>query len=310
MRRRLSWAWLLGCALLGCEQRNTLTPTRALEGEGIKQQSAQTSSLPEGTGRVGTPASSARRIVTLAPGLTELIYAIGAESALVGTVAYADYPAAAKQVPRVGDAFRVDMERLLALQPDLVLAWTSGTPPATVERIKALGLRVENIEVQHLSEVGASLLRIGELTGLQARAHEVAGAFTTGVQRLRTEYAGVRPLRVFVEVNREPLYTVNGRHVISEVLELCGGENVFAGIAQLAPVVGVEAVLKANPEVILSTDGTAQQVQQDWQGWPQLAAVQHGHIYAASPDTATRATPRLLQGAQEICSQLQRARDH
>lgn len=257
-----------------------------------------------------TPASSARRIVTLAPGLTELIYAIGAESSLVGTVAYADYPAAAKQVPRVGDAFRVDMERLLALQPDLVLAWTSGTPPATVERIKALGLRVENIEVQHLSEVGASLLRIGELTGLQARAREVAGTFTAGVQRLRTEYAGVRPLRVFVEVNREPLYTVNGRHVISEVLGLCGGENVFAGIAQLAPVVGVEAVLKANPEVILSTDGTAQQVQQDWQGWPQLAAVQRGHIYAASPDTATRATPRLLQGAQEICSQLQRARDH
>lgn len=252
--------------------------------------------------------SPARRIVSLAPGLTELIYAVGAEQSLVATVEYADYPQAAKQIPRVGDAFRVDMEKLLALKPDLVLVWTTGTPVTTVEQIKSLGLRVESIEVQHLSEVGAALTHIGELTGHQAQAQQAAQAFAQGVQDLRARYAQRPLLRVFVEVNRQPLYTVSGRHIISEVLGLCGGQNVFADLNQLAPVVGVESVINTNPDVILSTDGTVQQVRQDWQLWSQVKAVKQNHIYVVSPDTTTRATPRLLQGAQAVCDALEQAR--
>jgi iron complex transport system substrate-binding protein len=252
--------------------------------------------------------SLAHRIVSLAPGLTELLYAVGAEQSLLATVEYSDYPEAAKKIPRIGDAFHVDMERLLALQPDLVLAWTTGTPTTTVEQIKALGLRVENIEVQHLSEVSSSLQRIGELTGTQVRAQQAAQEFQNGMSALRARYAGSTKLRTFVEVNQQPLYTVNGKHVLSEVLSLCGGENVFADLNQLAPAIGVEAVLKANPDVILSTEGSDQSVRQDWRAWPQLKAVKQAHIYAVSPDTTTRATPRLLQGARDICDALQRAR--
>lgn len=250
----------------------------------------------------------ARRIVSLTPGLTELIYAVGAERWLLATVEYADYPEAAKKIPRIGDAFRVDLEQLLALKPDLVLVWTSGTPATTVDQIKALGLRVESIEVQHLNEVGASLLRVGELTGMQTNAQAAAQAFEQGIQRLRTQYAGRSALRTFVEVSRQPLYTVNSNHVLSEALALCGGVNVFAELNQLAPSVAVEAVLNANPDVILSTEGTAEQVRQDWRVWPQISAVQQQRIYAVSPDTTTRATPRLLQGAAEICGALQQAR--
>lgn len=249
-----------------------------------------------------------RRIVSLAPGLTELIYAVGAEQWLLATVEYSDYPEAAKHIPRVGDAFHVDMEKLLALQPDLVLAWTTGTPVTTVEQIKALGLRVESIEVQHLSEVSASLLRIGELTGAQARAQQAAQQFEQGISGLRAKYAASKRLRTFVEVNQQPLYTVNGKHVLSEVLSLCGGDNVFADLNQLAPAIGVEAVLKTDPDVILSTEGTDEQIRRDWRTWPQLKAVKRAHIYAVSPDTTTRATPRLLQGAQEICEALEQAR--
>jgi iron complex transport system substrate-binding protein len=252
--------------------------------------------------------SPARRIVSLTPGLTELIYAVGAETSLLATVEYSDYPEAAKSIPRIGDAFHIDMERLLALKPDLVLAWTTGTPVTTVEQIKALGLRVESIEVQHLSEVGGSLLRIGELTGTQARAQQAAQEFEQGMAALRAKYADSTKLRTFVEVNRQPLYTVNGRHVLSEVLNLCGGENVFADLNQLAPAIGVEAVLKASPDVILSTEGSEQSVRQDWRAWQQLDAVKQARIYAVSPDTTTRATPRLLQGARDICEALQRAR--
>ncbi len=282
--------YCLLCLLLalaaGCGRQDTLSPASGSEER----------------------AAPAQRIASLAPGLTELIYAVGAEHALLATVEYADYPAAAKQIPRVGDAFRVDMEKLLALKPDLVLVWTTGTPATTVEQIKTLGLRVESIEVQHLSDVGTALLRIGELTGRQAQAQQAAQAFAQGVQTLRDRYAQRAPLRVFVQVNREPLYTVNGRHVISEVLSLCGGHNVFADLNQLAPVVGVEAVLNANPDVILSTDGTLQQVRQDWRLWPHIKAVKQNHVYVVSPDTTTRATPRLLQGAAAVCSVLEQAR--
>jgi iron complex transport system substrate-binding protein len=267
---------------------------------GCRQQSA----LPQAE----LSTTPARRIVSLTPGLTELIYAVGAEASLIATVEYADYPEAAKQIPRIGDAFRVDLEQLLALKPDLVLVWTSGTPTATVEQIKALGLRVESIEVQHLSEVGASLLRVGELTGRVPQAQRVATQFEQGIAALRTRYAGSRWLRTFITVNRQPLYTVNGLHVLSEVLALCGGVNVFAELNQLAPVIGVEAVLKADPEVILSTDGDVAQLQADWRPWPQLKAVRQGHLYAVSPDTTTRATPRLLQGAAAVCAALDQAR--
>ncbi len=300
--RALMVVWLL--LLAACDSKSNLDATLSLQGAAVRSVGNDASALSETSDRV-TPA---HRIVSLTPGLTELIYAVGAESSLVGTVAYADYPEAAKQVPRIGDAFHVDMEALLALHPDLVLAWTSGTPTMTVEHIKALGLRVVSMDMQHLSDISATLLHIGELTGKQVQAQQAAQTFAAGVQALRTQYAGRQPLRVFIEVNRQPLYTVNGQHIISEALGLCGGINVFADLSQLAPVVGVESVLKLNPDVILSTDGDAQQLRQDWQAWRQLNAVKQQHIYAVSPDTTTRATPRLLQGAQEICQALQQAR--
>jgi iron complex transport system substrate-binding protein len=296
---------LLLFVLWGCEQKHALTPSPSPATGG-----GEIIADPDSLSRLRERESQApaRRIVSLTPGLTELIYAVGAEASLLATVEYSDYPAAAKNIPRIGDAFHVDMERLLALQPDLVLVWTTGTPVTTVEQIKALGLRVESIEVQHLSEVSASLLRVGALTGTQARAQQAAQEFEQGVAALRAKYVGSTTLRTFVEVNQQPLYTVNGRHVISEVLGLCGGENVFADLNQLAPAIGVEAVLKTNPDVILSTEGTDAQIRQDWRAWPQLEAVKQAHIYAVSPDTTTRATPRLLQGARDICEALQRAR--
>lgn len=319
--------WLWACLMLvSCGQRAALSPNPSPASGRGEQYSSSPPPLREGVGqsftlpvREGVGASSslplgegreraAQRIVTLTPGLAELIYAVGAEQALVGTVEYSDYPQAAKRIPRVGDAFRVDLEKLLSLKPDLVLAWTSGTPATTVKQIQTLGLRVESIDALHLSEIGASLRRVGELTAHQAQAQQAAQAFDQGINALRAEYAGYNMLRVFVEVERQPLYTVNGKQVLSEVLQLCGGINVFADLDQLAPTIGVEAVLSSNPDVILAMDGTVAQVEQDWQIWSQLNAVKNKHIYAVSPDTTTRATPRLLQGARDICQALQQAR--
>jgi len=236
------------------------------------------------------------------------VYAAGAGQYLVATVNYGDYPQQAKSLPHVGDAFRVDLERLLALKPDLILVWPSGTPASVLEQVRSLGLRVEELEIQRMSEVGAALRRIGELAGTQSAAQQAAQQFSEGVSRLRQQYSQRKSLQVFIEVNRQPLYTVSKQQIISEVVELCGGRNVFAEIGRLAPQISIEAVLKVNPQVILSTDGSAAQLKQDWQAWPQLTAVRQQRIYAVSPDLVTRAAPRLLQGTEEVCRVLEEAR--
>jgi iron complex transport system substrate-binding protein len=248
------------------------------------------------------------RIVSLAPHLTEIAYAAGAGDTLVGTVEYSDYPAAARSLPRVGDGWRVDFERVLALRPDVVLAWTSGTPRATVAQLEAMRLEVVEVPTFRLADVPAALRLIGDLAGTQAAAEPVAARFEAEARRLRGRHAGDTLLTVFVQIDDEPLFTVNGRHVISEVVELCGGRNVFAGLPQIAPQVDVEAVLARDPQVILSTDDTIADPRALWQRWPQLAAVRRGTIYTMPSDTVARASPRLVEGVKAVCAALDDAR--
>ena len=258
----------------------------------------------------GAAASAADRprIVSLAPHLTEIAYAAGAGPALVGTVEYSDYPAAARALPRVGDGWRVDLERVLALQPDAVLAWPSGTPRTTIERLQGLGLRVVEVPTYRLADVPAALRLVGDLAGTRAAAEPAAARFEAQVARLRQQHAGATTVTVFVQIDDAPLFTVNGRHVISEVVELCGGRNVFAGLAQIAPQIDTEAVLARDPEVILTTDDTIADPRAQWQRWPQLAAVRRGTIYAMQSDTVARASPRLVEGVQAVCDALDDAR--
>jgi len=248
------------------------------------------------------------RIISLAPNLTELAYAAGAGATLVGTVEYSDYPDAARALPRVGDAWRVDPERVLALEPDLVLAWASGTPVDTIARLESLGLRVVSIPTYRLADVAAALRTIGKIAGTSPVAEASAAAFDASIRRLRADRAGAPAVSVFIEIDDEPLFTVNGRHVISEIVELCGGRNVFAELPQLAPPVSIEAVLARDPQVILSTDDTIADPLALWRRWTRIAAVRDGTIYSMSSDTLTRATPRLADGAGDVCAALDDAR--
>jgi iron complex transport system substrate-binding protein len=260
---------------------------------------------------VGTPAADAAerlRIVSLAPNLTELAYAAGAGDTLVGTVEYSDYPAAAAALPRVGDAWRVDVESVLALRPDLVLSWASGTPEDTVARLRSMGLEVVPVATFRIADVAAALRQVGRIAGTEAVASAAARRYEEDMRVLRETHAGVRRLSVFIEIDDEPLYTVNGRHIISEVIALCGGDNVFADLPQLAPPVALEAVLARDPEVILSTDDTVGDPARLWRPWPRLRAVRAGTIFALDSDTLTRATPRLVEGARAVCAALDAAR--
>jgi iron complex transport system substrate-binding protein len=257
----------------------------------------------------GEAGAARLRVVSLAPSLTELAYAAGAGDTLVATVEYSDYPEAARALPRVGDAWRVDVERVLALRPDLVLAWATGTPRETIEKLASLGLEVVSIETYRLADVPTALRRIGQMAGTPVMAAEAARRFEEDIRELRQAHRASPVLSVFIQIDDEPLYTVNGRHVISEVVELCGGRNVLADLPQLAPPVSLEAVLALDPQAILSTDDTIADPYALWKRWPHLAAVRAGAIYTLSSDTLTRPTPRLAAGAHAVCAALDDARN-
>ena len=249
-----------------------------------------------------------RRIVTLAPNLTELVFAAGAGDLLVGVSAYSDFPPAARSLPVVSDAFTVDQEQLALLKPDLLLAWQSGTPVHVVDELRAAGFNVEAITTRGLDDVPVALLRIGELTGHDMQARAAAADFRQSIDDIRRQYSGVSEVSVFYQVSARPLYTINREHFIGEILNLCGGRNIFADLSELAPSVSVEAVIDRDPEVLLAASDSGDMPFADWQRWDTLAANRFGNHFVVGSAEIGRATPRLLVAAQQVCVALLAAR--
>ncbi len=252
----------------------------------------------------------ARRIISLAPHITELLFSAGAGDRIVGAVDYSDYPPAARTLPRIGSYNAVDMERILALRPDLVIGWASGNPPALIEQLRKLGLTVFLSEPRTLEDVAGDLERIGELTGTQATAKMAASSFRQRLELLRVRYRERTPVSVFYQVWHRPLMTVNGEHLISNVIRLCGGRNVFSELPTLVPKLDIEAILLADPQAIVAgvrMPGDRQWMQ-DWQRWPQLRAVGNQHLISVPADLMQRHTLRILDGAELLCGELDKLR--
>ena len=251
----------------------------------------------------------AQRIVSLAPNLTELLFAAGAGARLVGTVAYSDFPAPARRLVRVGDSSAIDVERVVALKPDVVLAWRSGNPPGTIAKLEQLGMRVFATEAGTLEAIADEIVLFGRIAGTEDTAAKAATQFRRDIAALRHDYQGRRPVSVFYQVWHEPLMTVNGKQVISAVIDLCGGRNIFAALPALVPRVSLEAVLAANPEAIVTaSDRPVAEALANWSAWKQLRAVRDGNLVVIPPDDISRPTPRLLNGARRLCAQLDRIR--
>jgi len=255
-------------------------------------------------------AAPAQRIVSLAPHLTELLFAAGAGAQVVGVSDFSDYPAAARALPRVASATRVDLEAVLALEPDLVVAWPQAATRRAIDRLEALGVPTYRSEPRTLEQIPATIERFGTLTGHSARARETATAFRQRAAQLEARYSGRDPIDVFYQVWNRPMVTVNGAHLISRIINLCGGKNVFAGLPLLAPQIDREAVLAADPEVIIASGvGDVRPAWLDqWKAFPQLRAVREGQLYAMPADLLQRHTPRILDGAGRLCIILETAR--
>lgn len=244
----------------------------------------------------------AQRIVTLAPSLAELVFAAGAGEKLVGVSAWSDFPAAVKTLPQIGNYGKIDMERLLQLRPDLVIAWRSGNAPGDLAHLERLGIHLYVSEAQHLDDIARHITAIGQLAGSAALAERAAAAFRGELRELERRYADARPVTAFYQLWHQPLMTVNVRHLIGEALLLCGGTNPYAALSALTPTVSLESLLAADPVAIIGGD-TA-----DWLRYPQLQAVRHNRLFTVHPDLLQRATPRMLEGVRQMCAALRQAR--
>jgi iron complex transport system substrate-binding protein len=271
-------------------------------------------SVTDDTGAAVTLQRPAQRIVSLAPHATELLFAAGGGARVVGTVAYSDYPPAARDIPRVGDNRSLDLERIAALKPDLVVVWRHGNAQKQLDRLRALGIPLFFSEPHRMADIPRSIEALGTLLDTRASAHDAAQQFRQRVDGLRNRYSGRPPVTVFYQVWEQPLMTLNGQHIFSDMLALCGGRNVFASEPLLVPTVSVEAVIAANPEVLLTASMGATQGNRPidtldgWKRWPQLLAVQRGNLFTINGDLINRFGPRLVEAATQLCEDLEEAR--
>ncbi len=250
------------------------------------------------------------RIVSLTPGATEMLFAAGAGAEVIATVEDSDEPPAARRVPRIGDVSTVDMERLVALRPDVVVAWPAGGNPAQREKIAALRIPLYEQQVVQLGDIPASLRRLGALAGTQAAAERAAREIEARLAALKARYGAgnTRGPSVLLQVWNRPVYTVGGRHLMSDALRLCGARNVFADLPEAGPVVDIEAVIARNPDIILAAapPGEGAAWIADWKRFPALAAVRSARVVAFEDQALSRLGPSVIAATEGLCRTLER----
>ncbi|WLD58943.1 cobalamin-binding protein [Salinispirillum sp. LH 10-3-1] len=249
----------------------------------------------------------AQRIVSLVPHATELMFEIGAGHLVIGAAEYSDYPEAAKAIPRVGDYFALNLEAILSLQPDLVLAWHSSNVSSQLETLAQLNIPIYFTDPQNIAMIAETQRDLGSLTGRAAQGEQVAQKLLQAMTDLRSEYGDRERLRVFYQVWHDPIFTISNRNFIGELITLCGGENIFGDATMLAPQVGRESVVAGNPQVILGggSDGTGFEI---WHPSKEIAAVASGHLYSINSDHISRPTSSLITGGRLLCEAIDLAR--
>ncbi len=251
----------------------------------------------------------AMRVIALAPHVTELLFAAGGGDRVIATVAYSDYPEAAKLLPQVGSNRQIDMERVAALKPDLIVVWLHGSSERQIEQIRALGIPMFHSEPRKLDDIATNLSRLGKLMGTESVADAAAVELRERLNALAAKYAGRAPVRMFYQVWDKPLYTLNEGHILSDAMRLCGGKNVFGKLAVTAPVVDIEAVLQEDPEAMFSGERSAKDVGLSmWKAYPSMTAVRRANLFAIDGNLLNRSGPRMVAGTEALCEKLEVAR--
>lgn len=252
----------------------------------------------------------AQRIISLAPHTTELLFTVGAGNKVIGVVKYSNFPEAAKKIPKVGGYTKLDLERIVSMKPDLVVAWQTGNRHVEISQLQKLGLKVFYTEPRRLPDIAGLLTRLGKLAGTEQQAEQAANQFMHQYLLLQKKYQDKKKLRAFYQIWDIPLMTINGEHLISDVMQLCGLQNVFTDIDNLVPRVNEEAVLKMDPQLIIA--GGISKVKpewmQQWQRWRELSAVRLNALIEVDPDIIQRHSSRVLLGAKDLCEKAEKIR--
>ncbi|MDQ2820081.1 MAG: cobalamin-binding protein [Pseudomonadota bacterium] len=263
-------------------------------------------------GNTVTLQKPAQRIVALAPHVTELLFAAGGGAKIVGAVSYSDFPEAAKRIPQIGSNRQIDMERVIAMQPDLIVVWMHGSSERQIDELRKLGIPMFHSEPRKLGDIADSVQKMGRLMGTEAVADPAAASLRRELATLTTRYANRPPVRMFYQVWDKPLYTLNGAHIVSDAMRVCGGVNIFATLKVTAPVVNVEAVLQEDPEAIFSTGERS--VDEGgvnlWKPFANMTAVKRGNLFRLDGNLLNRAGPRMIAGTAALCEKLELARQH
>jgi len=261
-------------------------------------------------GNLVTLQHPAKRIISMAPHVTELLFAAGGGEHIVGAVSYSDVPEAAKRIPQIGDNRQIDMERIIAMQPDLIVVWRHGNSARQIDMLRALGIPMFHSEPKKLDDIADSVLRLGQLMNTEKIARPAAAALSGKLAELRQRYANRPPVRLFYQVWDKPLYTLNGAHIVSDAIRLCGGENVFAKLTTTAPVVSIEGVLQADPEAIFGTVERDSGGVNIWRPYTTMKAVRNNNLFTLDGNLLNRSGPRMIAGTSALCEKIELARQH
>jgi len=272
--------------------------------------SAAPISVRDDDGNVITLQKPAQRIIAMAPHVTELLYAAGGGDRIVGAVTYSDFPEAAKKLPRIGTNRQIDMERVIAMKPDLIVAWMHGSSERQIETLRQLGIPIFHSEPLKLEAIPDSLLRLGQLMGTESVAQPAAADIRKQFAALAKQYSSRSPVRMFYQVWDKPLYTLNGASIVSDAMRLCGGVNIFADLKTTAPVVSVEAVLQADPEAVFGTAEKDYGGVALWKPYTTMKAVRNDNLFTLDGELLNRAGPRMVAGTTALCEKLELARQH
>ncbi|MDA5494006.1 vitamin B12 ABC transporter substrate-binding protein BtuF [Yersinia intermedia] len=245
-------------------------------------------------------AVAVERIISLSPSTTELAYAAGLGDKLVAVSAYSDYPEAAKKLEQVASWQGVNVERILALKPDLILAWRGGNPQRPLDQLAAFGIPIFYSDPVNMDQIAGDLDKLAQYSSHPEQARQAAAQLRQKVTELRRHNARNPPLRTFLQFGTQPLFTSSGHTLQSEVISLCGGENIFAGSRVPWPQVSREQVMTRQPQVIVVSGDQPQadNVKAFWQ--PQLAIP----VITLNEDWFNRSGPRILLAAEQLCQQM------
>ncbi|MQR01645.1 cobalamin-binding protein [Glaciimonas soli] len=276
----------------------------------ISAQTHAVITVSDDDGNLVTLQKPAQRVIAMAPHVAELLFAAGGGGHIIGAVSYSDYPAAAKKIPRIGDNRQIDMERVIAMRPDLIVVWRHGGSERQIEMLRKLGIPLFHSEPEKLDNIPDNIQRLGQLLGTENVAQPAAAALRQKLAALRAHYAHKPAVRMFYQIWDKPLYTINGTSIISDAIRLCGGENIFADMKIIAPVVSIESVLLADPEAIFGSNDKDDSGVNLWRQYPTMKAVRNDNLFTLDSDLLSRAGPRMIEGTAALCEKLELARQH